>query len=110
MSLTLTRAAARFMRMMLMDGSPESGFQLRVSPGGCSGMTANFAVTPAPAEGEKLVLVDGIRLFLDAQARLLLQGVTIDFEDSAAKQGFVFRDPRATAGSCASSAAPAVAD
>jgi iron-sulfur cluster assembly protein len=81
-----------------------------VKPGGCSGMTAEFAVTPALAEGEKAFIVDGVRMFLDAQARLLLQGVTIDFEDSAAKQGFVFRDPKATPTGCSSATASAVAD
>jgi iron-sulfur cluster assembly protein len=94
MDLTITRAAARFMRMMLMDGTADSGFQLRVKPGGCSGLTADVAVTPALAEGERAITVDGIRLFLDAQSRLLLQGVTIDFQDSASTQGLVFRDPK----------------
>jgi iron-sulfur cluster assembly accessory protein len=110
MDLTLTRAAARFMRMSLMsDGSDGSGFRMRVSPGGCAGLTADVSVAPALADGERALVVDGIRLFLDAQSRLLLQGVTIDFVDSMSSQGLVFHDPKHVA-TCSTTAAPAVAD
>jgi len=49
MNLTLTRAAARFMRMMILaDGTPNSGFRLSVSPGGCSGLSAEIGVAEEP--------------------------------------------------------------
>lgn len=36
MSFTLTSAAARFIRLMVLaDGAPGSGFRLAVTPGGC---------------------------------------------------------------------------
>jgi Fe-S cluster assembly iron-binding protein IscA len=43
-----------------------------------------------------------VKLFLPAESRLLLDGVTIDFTDTAAKTGLVFQDPKAT--SCGSHA------
>jgi iron-sulfur cluster assembly accessory protein len=105
MELTITRAAARFMRMMILaDGGTNSGFRLSVSPGGCAGLSADIAVASAPAPGEKAVVVEGIRLFLDAQSRMLLQGVTVDFVDSMSSQGLVFHDPRHVA-TCATMAA-----
>lgn len=43
-----------------------------------------------------MVARDGVKLFLPAESRLLLEGVTIDFTDTPAKTGLVFQDPKAT--------------
>lgn len=102
MSFELTRSAERFIRMMIMsDGKPGSGFRLAVSPGGCAGLSSDMAVAEAPAVGEQVVEKGSVRLFLNAESRLLLEGVTIDFADTALQTGLVFRDPKAT-GSCQS--------
>lgn len=102
MAFEITRAAQRFMRMMLLsDGGPSSGFRLAVTPGGCSGLNAEIAVASEPAAGEAVVESGGVKLFLNAESRLLLDGVTIDFTDTPAKTGLVFHDPKAT-GTCSS--------
>ncbi len=104
MNLTITRAAARFMRMMILaDGTPGSGFRLSVSPGGCSGLSAEIGVADEPANNEQAVIVDNVRLFLDAQSRILLQDVTVDFVDTMSSQGLVFHDPKQVA--CATNGA-----
>lgn len=94
MNLTLTPKAQKFIRFMLMaDGGPGAGFRLTVTPGGCAGLNADIAVRPAPEEGETAVEVAGVKLFLNAESRILLEGATIDFTDSAAKTGLVFITP-----------------
>lgn len=101
MNFTLTPAAQKFIRFMLRtDGTPQSGFRLAVSPGGCSGLSADIAVKAAPEPGDAVVERDGVKLFLPAESRLLLDGVTIDFADTAAQTGLVFHDPKGS--SCAS--------
>lgn len=96
MNFTLTPAASRFIRLMLRsDGGPTSGFRLLLSPGGCSGLSADISVKADPEPGDAIVERDGVRLFLPAQSRLLLDGVTIDFTDNAAQTGLVFREARA---------------
>ena len=103
MNFTLTPAAQKFMRMMLRsDGAATSGFRLAVSPGGCSGLAADISVLGTPLPGDAIVERDGVRLFLPAESRLLLDGVTIDFADTPAKTGLVFRDPKQV--SCSSHA------
>jgi iron-sulfur cluster assembly protein len=107
MNFTLTPAAEKFIRMMLrVDGGPASGFSLAVTPGGCSGLNADVSVKAAPGLGEQVVERNGIKLFLNAESRLLLDGVTIDFADTATQTGLVFRDPKQV--SCSSHAAGAV--
>jgi len=102
MDFTLTPAARKFIRLMLMaDGGPGSGFRMAVSPGGCSGLNADISVLAEPAPGDAVVEREGLKFFLPAESRLLLDGVTVDFTDTAAKTGLVFHDPKAT-GTCAS--------
>lgn len=98
MNFTITPAAEKFIRLMLRaDGGPGSGFRLVLSPGGCSGLAAEMAVTDAPQPGDAVIEPNGIKLFLPAESRLLLEGVTIDFTDTAVKTGLVFHDPKQTA-------------
>ncbi len=94
MNFSITLAAEKFIRLMLRaDGAPGSGFRLAVSPGGCSGLSADISVRPQPEPGDAVVERNGVKLFLPAESRLLLNGVTIDFADTAAQTGLVFRDP-----------------
>jgi iron-sulfur cluster assembly accessory protein len=102
MAFHITPAAQRFIRVMVLtDGGPGSGFRLVVTPGGCSGLSADISVKSEPAPGDAVVESGGVKLFLPAESRILLEGVTIDFADTPAQTGLVFRDPKASA--CCSS-------
>lgn len=102
--VNVTAAAEKFMRRMVrFSASPAGGFRLRVSPGGCSGLASDFSVEAAPQTGDAELSVNGLRLFLPAESRLLLDGVTVDFSDTPLQSGLSFVDPRAGACGCASS-------
>lgn len=102
MNFTLTPAAQKFIRLMLRtDGVAGSGFRLAVSPGGCSGLSADISVKREPEPGDAVVELDGLKLFLPAESRILLEGVTIDFADTVSQTGLVFHDPKA--GACCGS-------
>ncbi len=106
MKFTLTPAAQKFIRRLLQfSANPGGGFRLLVSPGGCSGLSALFDVEAAPRAGDQEFVVDGVKFYLPAESRLLLDGVTIDFADSSTSGGLVFHDPKNT-GSCKSTSAP----
>jgi iron-sulfur cluster assembly protein len=102
MDFTVTPAAAKFMqRMLRLGGAPGSGFRLQVRAGGCSGLAAEFSVEAAPETGDAVAEVEGIKLFLPAESRLLLDGVTVDFKEAPMETGFVFHDPKNNAcGTC----------
>ncbi len=111
MNIELTPSAQKFIRRLVMfDGGPGSGLRLLVSPGGCSGLSAEFSVEPAPGAGEAAVVKDGVKLFLPAESRLLLDGVTIDFVDTPAKTGFAFIDPKKAPCGCSGSESTAFSE
>jgi iron-sulfur cluster assembly protein len=108
MKFTMTPAAQKFIRRMIQfSANPGGGFRLLVSPGGCSGLSSQFDVEAAPRAGDQEFVVDGLKFFLPAESRLLLDGVAIDFADSMTGGGLVFHDPKNT-GTCKSANAPIV--
>ena len=99
--LTVTPAAEKFMRRMVrFSVAPEGGFRLTVTPGGCSGYASEFSVEAAPRSGDAEVQVNGLRLFLPAESRLLLDGVTVNFADTPTQSGLTFFNPNAAACGC----------
>src|ERR1019366_3661744 len=95
MDVIITAAAEKFIRRMLrMSGATDSGFRLVVTAGGCSGLSGAFSVEPRPLPGDAVYEHGGhggIKFFLPAESRLLLDGITIDFADTSTQTGLVVR-------------------
>lgn len=108
MNIAITPAAEKFIRRMTrFGGAVGSGFRLSVSPGGCSGLAAEFSVESGPRAGDAVLERNGLKLFLPVESRLLLEGVTVDFAETPTESGLVFRDPKGTGSACGShSSAP----
>ena len=101
MDIAITPTAEKFIRRLLrLGGEPGSGLRLVMTSGGCSGLAAEFSVEAGPQSGDATVEVSGIKLFLSAGSRLLLDGVTIDFAETPTQTGFVFHDPKKKACAC----------
>jgi iron-sulfur cluster assembly accessory protein len=105
MELTITPKAEKFIGRMIRfnGGTPEHGFRLTVSPGGCSGLSSDFTVEATPLEGDQIVEASGLRLFLPAESRVLLDGATIDFKDTPMESGLTFITQNASNCACSSS-------
>ena len=103
MNITITPKAESFMRRMIRFSGGGAGFRLSVAPGGCSGYSSSFTIESAPLEGDAVLESNGVKVFLPAESRILLEGVTIDFTDSAMSTGLSFINPHAQACACSSS-------
>jgi len=102
-NVTVLPAAEKFMRRMVrFSEHPNGGFRLSVSPGGCSGFASEFTVESAPQGGDSELTVNGLRVFLPAESRLLLDGVTVDFSDTPLQSGLTFVNPNAASCGCSS--------
>ncbi|MHB1677753.1 MAG: HesB/IscA family protein [Sulfuriferula sp.] len=104
MNITITPKAEKFMRRIVRfgGGPADSGFRLTVTAGGCSGLAAEFSAEAKPLAGDVTLEWNGLKLFLPAESRLLLDGVTIDFIDTALESGLSFINPNAASCGCSS--------
>lgn len=93
MCVTLTPAAASFMRRIVRfgGGSADSGFRLSVKPGGCSGYDSSFSVEAAPGDGDTVIEQLGARLFLTEESCALLRGYTVDFSENSVDSRLSYR-------------------
>ncbi|MDA8328450.1 MAG: iron-sulfur cluster assembly accessory protein [Betaproteobacteria bacterium] len=105
MNITITPKAEKFMRRIVRfgGGPADSGFRLTVTAGGCSGLASEFSSEAVPKAGDAILDWNGLKVFLPAESRLLLDGVTIDFVDTTLESGLSFINPNATSCGCSSS-------
>ena len=109
-NVTITAAAEKFIRRMVrFSDHPAGGMRLVVAPGGCSGYSAEFTIEASPQAGDSELPVAGVKLFLPAESRMLLDGVIMDFADTPTRSGFVLTNPAAAPCGCASSGEAAAA-
>jgi iron-sulfur cluster assembly accessory protein len=109
LDLTVTPAAAKFMRRIVrFAGQPAgAGFRLLVSAGGCSGYSTEFSAEAAPQDGDVALEIDAdLRLFLPAESRLLLEGATLDFIDTPMQTGLSVSGGAGGGCGCAAPTAP----
>ncbi len=103
MTIAVTPAAETFMRRMLRfnNGTPQSGFRLTVTPGGCTGFATRFSIEALAQAGDTTLDVNGLKVFLPLESSALLAGATIDCRDS----GLAIINPNVSDCGCGSSEA-----
>jgi iron-sulfur cluster assembly protein len=101
LKVRFTPAAEKFIRrIMRFTIEPQAGFRLKVRPGGCSGLGVEFDIAQELAANEAVVEHSGLRIFLDTESRMLLDGATVDFKESLGQTGFTVSTPNVVVQSC----------
>lgn len=100
MCVTLTPAAAAFMKRMIRFGGVGAdaatyGFRLSVKPGGCTGFDSSFTIEAAPSEGDAVIEQHGAKLFLASDSCEFLRGYEVDFVESRMDSSLKFTQPGA---------------
>jgi len=101
MKITLTPRAAREVRQILEDKkmSETALLRLGVTGGGCSGFEYVLDFCEGEDADDVIGLSEGIRIVVDRNSLLYLDGLEIDFNDTLLNRGFKFRNPNAK-GTC----------
>lgn len=102
MNLNVTEAAVIEVKKFLEAEGLEAdhaGLRVRVLPGGCSGYQYALDVEEEPAQNDKIIAVNGLKVFVDPFSSQLLEGVEIDYVSTVMGSGFTFKNPNST-GSC----------
>ena len=103
--VSLTDAAALKLRELTKEETnPDIGLRVYVYSGGCSGYRYGMMLEDAPTPEDKLLDVNGIKVYVDGQSVGLLQGSQIDYVDTLMGAGFTVNNPNAVSGcGCGSS-------
>lgn len=93
----VTEAAAG--KLASLREREQSGDYLRVkvTGGGCSGLSYKLKFVEAPKPGDLLVQSHGASVIIDTKSALYLKGMTLDYSDKLVAGGFKFNNPNAKA-------------
>jgi iron-sulfur cluster assembly protein len=100
--LTITDAAVWGVNKLIGDNKLDpqtAGLLVGASKGGCSGYMYEVRVESAPADGDKVLEINGVRVFVNEFSKPLVSGMMVDWISSMTEQRFDFRNPNAT-GNC----------
>ena len=67
----------------------------RAGPGGgCSGLQYKLSFEPAAREGDEVLEVGGVKVFVDPESRQHIEGTTLDYVVGLHGAGFKFLNPK----------------
>lgn len=90
------KAIAEIKSIKAQNNIPETyGLRVGVKGGGCSGFSYVLAFDSEPREGDKVLMLNGIKVFIDPKSLMYLVGTELDFQDGLMGKGFVFINPNA---------------
>lgn len=97
----LTEAAVAAVKNARADeGRPDSSYlRVRIRGGGCSGLSYDMGFESEPAQDDRVLEQENVRILLDPKSELYLSATELDHSSGLLGQGFVFRNPEAK-GAC----------
>lgn len=97
MQVQITETAAKMLKQAAeQQGKADHGLRVDVFPGGCAGFMYELSFQKDAGNGESMVEVNGVKLYLDPANEPILDGITIDYIDSLMGGGFNIKNPNAT--------------
>jgi iron-sulfur cluster assembly protein len=91
------KAARKIQDLLAKEGvSARGGLRLGVQGGGCSGLTYAMRLDAQARDRDQVFEQNGARVFVDPKSYVYLNEVTLDYEETLMRKGFIFQNPRAT--------------
>lgn len=92
--ITVTSNAVNHIKKLLSsrDKKPK-GIKLGIETKGCSGLSYNMEFVDQPLEGDELLKINDINIYIDPKATLFLLGTVMDYEEGVLESGFKFINP-----------------
>ncbi|WP_168123006.1 iron-sulfur cluster insertion protein ErpA [Paenibacillus sp. HB172176] len=96
--ITISEMASDKIREMLeQEESPDLFLRVGVKEGGCSGFSYGMGFDDEEKEGDQALESSGIKVVVDSDSIKYLNGLVIDFKESAMGGGFTIENPNASA-------------
>ncbi len=95
--ITLTPEAISKVKSILAERKEDSGLRIAIVGGGCSGFQYQMTLDREPKEDDRVIDMEGLKVFVDARSLLYLNGTKVDYIDGLNGSGFKFDNPNAKA-------------
>ena len=95
--IRLTEAAGEKVQALLDRGESGPFLRVRVSGGGCNGLSYKLQFVSETKKGDLLVQSQGVSVLVDTKSALYLKGMVLDYSDAMVAGGFKFSNPNAKA-------------
>lgn len=97
--VTISPAAADYIRACALEQGRPEGVRLRILAGGCSGLEYKLDLlqrgeTATP--GDREIVSNGVTMLMDLKSAIHVTGSTIDYEQGLLRRGFRINNPNAT--------------
>ena len=89
-------AAVKIFQLIEREGNGEF-LRVRITGGGCNGLSYKMKFVREPKEGDIYVLSEGVRVLVDSKTALYLRGTLLEYSDKLVAGGFKFSNPNAKA-------------
>ena len=76
-------------------GKDKKGLRVKVLKGGCAGFSYDFSLEDEKQEGDNVIELSGVTVFIDAETMSMLEGAKLDYVDSLTGAGFKISNPNA---------------
>lgn len=94
--IKVTPAAAEKLSALIRREDCGNYLRVRVTGGGCSGLSYKLAFVEASRPGD-LLIPGAVGILVDTKSALYLKGMTMDYSDKLVAGGFKFNNPNAKA-------------
>ena len=95
--IELTENAVNAVRSAISRANaPIEGLRLAVDAGGCAGFKYMMGLVTKADPDDVVVESDGVKVFVDPDSVMYLDGTTVDFVNGLQNSGFTFDNPQAT--------------
>jgi iron-sulfur cluster assembly protein len=96
--ITITDKAVKEVKKIMEENKVPSDYGLRVGVkgGGCSGLQYSLGFDTSAKEGDTIIELNSVKMFIDGKSLFYLSGTELDFSDGLNGRGFVFNNPNAT--------------
>jgi iron-sulfur cluster assembly accessory protein len=86
-------AVAKVKEIMAQQNPVPAGLRVGVVGGGCSGFSYSMSFENGAGMMDKVIDVEGLKVFVDATSMMYLQGITVDYVETLEGAGFKFENP-----------------
>ena len=91
----VTASASDKIFRLIQRESKGDFLRIRLTGGGCNGLSYKMKFTTEPRDGDIFVLSEGVKVLVDTKTALYLRGTTLEYSDKLVAGGFKFNNPNA---------------